>query len=265
MSTKLSMVIPTYKGAEMLRENLPGLIAYLSGLSISYEIIVVDDGSQDGGKTEEVAREFGCRYFANEKNLGKGAALRKGMLNAGGEFRIFTDVDIPYEYSAIERFTWYLDFKEFHMVVGDRTLANSDYYRDVPWVRSLGSRFFKFIIGRFIVTGMYDTQCGIKGFRADVAEDIFGVSRINRFAIDVELIYIAMKRNYDLKRLPVTLRHWGDSQLHIVRDGIAMFWDFAQIIFNHYKGNYAPKSEVKFVDPYAEYRQKNKDKIKKKA
>ena len=132
MSTKLSLILPTYKGAEMLRENLPGLIAYLSDLSLSYEIIIVDDGSQDGGETERVAQEFGCRFFANVKNAGKGAALRTGMLNAVGEFRIFTDVDIPYEYSAIEQFLWYLDFKEFHVVVGDRTLANMDYYHDVP-------------------------------------------------------------------------------------------------------------------------------------
>ena len=103
---------------------------------------------------------------------------------------------------------------------------------------------------------MYDTQCGIKGFRAEVAEDIFGVSRINRFAIDVELIYIAMKRNYDIKRLPVTLRHWGDSQLHIVRDGLAMFWDFTQIILNHYRGYYAPRSEINLVGSYAEVQKK---------
>jgi dolichyl-phosphate beta-glucosyltransferase len=244
MNPKLSLVIPSYNGADLLQANLPGVLAYLDELGISYEVLVVDDGSPDGGATERVAGQFNCRYLANPRNMGKGAAVRLGMLEAKGDFRIFTDADIPYEYDAIMDFLYYLDHKEFHMVIGDRTLPGSKYFGDVPYARGIGSKLYRFIVGRFVVSGVFDTQCGIKGFRAEVAQDLFGVSRLNRFAIDVELIYIAMKRNYDIKRLPVKLHSWGFSQVRAIRDGLNMLLDLIQILVNYYSGKYAPVKTV---------------------
>ena len=237
---KLSLVIPTYNSADLLKANLPGMLAYLEELQIEFEVLVVDDGSRDDGQTAAVVEELGCRYLANERNLGKGAALRCGMLAAEGDFRLFTDADIPYAYDAIEQFLQYLDFKEFHMVIGDRTLAGSKYHEGVPYARGIGSRLYRFIVGRVVVTGMMDTQCGIKGFRAKVAQDLFSVTKIDRFATDVELLYIAMKRNYDIKRLPVQLRSWGKSQLKPLRDGSQMLIDLLRILINFYRGKYDP-------------------------
>ncbi len=240
MNPKLSLVIPSYNGAALLEANLPGVLAYLDGLAISYEVLVVDDGSRDGGATERIAQQYGCRFLANPQNMGKGAALRRGMLAATGDFRIFTDADIPYAYHSLAEFIEYLDFKEFHMVIGDRTLPESKYFDGVPYARGIGSKLYRVIVGRLVVSGVYDTQCGIKGFRAAVAEDLFRVARLNRFAIDVELIYIAMKRNYDIKRMPVELRSWGASQVRALRDGVNMLLDLAMIIINYYSGKYEP-------------------------
>lgn len=238
MNPKFSLVIPSYNGAALLEANLPGVLAYLEGLDLSYEVLIVDDGSRDNGATQQVAEQLGCRYLANPHNMGKGAALRRGMLAAAGDFRIFTDSDIPYTYHSLADFLEYLDFKEFHMVIGDRTLPESKYFDGVPYARGIGSKVYRMIVGRLIVSGVYDTQCGIKGFRAEVAQDLFSVSRLNRFAIDVELIYIAMKRNYDIKRLPVELRSWSASQVRALRDGINMLADLAMIIINYYTGKY---------------------------
>ena len=124
---ELSIIIPSFKGAEVLRNNVPGLISYLKAKAIDFEIIIVDDGSDDNGKTKEVAADLNCQFYANSVNLGKGAAVRNGMLKASGKFRIFTDVDIPFEYDAFDRFLKYLDEKEFDVVVGDRTLEGSIY------------------------------------------------------------------------------------------------------------------------------------------
>lgn len=240
--TYLSIVIASYNSSEALKGNLTVLLGYLKTKTFSYEVIVVDDGSNDNGLTKEIVERHACRYLKNPSNLGKGAAIRNGMLNAHGQFRIFTDADIPYDPIVIDTFLKYLDFKEFHMVVGDRTLGTTDYYTKVKSIRSWASKVFAFIVGRFIAGGMFDTQCGIKGFRAEVAEDIFSVTRINGFAFDVEAFYIALKRNYDIKRLPVNLRSQDGKSVNVVKNSILMLMDIPKIIFNYYNNKYQKKT-----------------------
>src|SRR5262245_26989216 len=99
----LSIVLPSYDDAELLERHVPLLLSYLDGLGVSHEVIISDDGSNDGGRTQRMARELGCRYVSCSSNQGKGAAVRRGMLTATGRYRIFTDADIPYELDTIER------------------------------------------------------------------------------------------------------------------------------------------------------------------
>src|SRR5438552_290172 len=119
-AVRLSMVLPAYNGAEILAKHVPTLQQYLAHLKITSEIVVADDGSEDGWATAEVAARLGCLYVRNPVNQGKGAAVRRGMLAARGDFRIFTDCDVPYELTTIGRFLHYLDDKEYHFVAGDR-------------------------------------------------------------------------------------------------------------------------------------------------
>lgn len=238
---KLSIIIPSYKGANVLERNVPGLIQYLNSKNEPYEIIIVDDGSNDHGATQQVANKLQCIFVANPINMGKGAAVRNGMKVAKGEFRIFTDVDIPFEYDAFDRFLHYLDTKEFHVVIGDRTLPGSSYYTEIPKMRKIGSNIFSFIVGRLVATGHFDTQCGMKGFRADIADDLFSVARINGFAFDVELLYISLKRNYDIKRLPVVLRCQEGSSVNLLKHSMMMLMDIFKIKFNHVNKYYQKK------------------------
>jgi dolichyl-phosphate beta-glucosyltransferase len=242
--TELSLVLPAYRGADLVRKHVPPLLVYIDRLDIDYEIIIADDGSGDGGATERAAADLGCRYVANPKNQGKGAAVRRGMRASRGRFRMYTDVDIPYEYAAIEAMLDYLSRKQFHMVAGDRTLDESSYAAHVSIVRRLASMVCTRVVGQIVTTGWYDTQCGLKGFRALVAEDLFGVSRINRFAFDVELFYIALKRNYDIKRLPVTLRCNETSTVNVLTDGAALVRDLGVIRWNQALGRYRPTVPV---------------------
>ncbi|MFH1296258.1 MAG: glycosyltransferase [Bacteroidota bacterium] len=234
----LSIIIPSFHGADILKRNIPGLINYFKEKSVQFEIIIVDDGSNDNGSTENIANQLQCKFLKHEKNLGKGASVRNGILTAEGAFRIYTDVDVPFEYVAFERFVNYLEVKEFDMVIGDRTLPDSKYFVDVSRLRFISSKIFSFIIGRFIIGGYFDSQCGMKGFRAAVANDLFSVSKINGFAFDVELIYIALKRNYDIKRLPVVLKCQEGSSVRVIRHGFRMLIDLLIIIWNHKMGFY---------------------------
>jgi dolichyl-phosphate beta-glucosyltransferase len=238
---KLSVIIPSYKGAEVLRNNVPVLLSYLREKNISHEVLIVDDGSADNGLTAAVAGDLSCRFLQNEINMGKGAAVRKGMMAAKGDFRIFTDVDIPFELDAFDRFLHYLEVKEFDVVIGDRTLPGSNYFTEIPKLRKIGSNIFSFIVGRFVAGGHFDTQCGMKGFRAEVAEDLFSVARIDGFAFDVELLYISLKRNYNIKRLPVVLRCQEGSSVSVLRHGTGMLLDVFRIKLNQVAGHYKKK------------------------
>jgi dolichyl-phosphate beta-glucosyltransferase len=235
---QLSIVLPCYRAGTVLSKKLPLLLNYLRKLVSAFEVIVVDDGSEDGGETARIAQAQDCRFISLPRNTGKGAAVRKGMLAAQGRYRIYTDADIPFELSAFDAMLHYLDFKEFHIVAGDRTLPESIYSAKVSIGRRLASDVCSFIVGRFVAGGWYDTQCGLKGFQGAVAQDLFGVTRIERFAFDVELLYVALKRNYDIKRLPVRLVCNDTSSVRLFRDGMLFVRDLARIRWNQLWGRY---------------------------
>lgn len=235
----VSIILPAYYASDSIQNQVPGLIDFFHSKKINFEIIIVDDGSDDNGATKNVSEKLHCTYLQNEKNIGKGSAVRKGILNARGEFIFYTDADIPFEYESIEKFLYYLDFKEFDIVIGDRTLPKSLYFEEVSFLRKLTSRIFTFIVGRFITSGYNDTQCGLKGLRASIAKDVFNVSQINSFAFDVELLYIALKRNYNVKKLPVILRiRDNKSSVKVFRDSFIMLVDIFRIKYFQLKGTY---------------------------
>ena len=235
---KLSIVIPSYRSAKVLENNLPYLLLFLQEQNYASEVIIVDDGSKDSGATERVAIQHNCSYLAYPENRGKGFAVRTGMAVAQGDICIFTDADIPFETSAIEAIIHAIQVKEFDVVIGDRGLQASNYFTKISSQRRLGSGFFTFIVGRFITTGISDTQCGLKGFRKNVAADLFGKSRINGFTFYVELVYISLKRNYDIKKIPVNLRSQDGNSVNIFKHGFKMVLDLFILKINHLRGYY---------------------------
>lgn len=235
----ISFVLPCYNAADHLEQSLPILQTWLRQLGRSFEIIVVDDGSVDAMATERIVQAAGCKFIGLPSNMGKGGAVRAGMRAAVGRFRVFTDADVPFDEASMERFIRYLDEKEYDVVIGDRTLEASRYFSEISGVRKIGSGLFTFFVGRFVTTGLNDTQCGLKGFSAKVADDLFAVSRLNGFAFDVELLYISLKRNYDIKRLPVVFRSSHDqSSVSLLRHAPGMLVDLFRIKWNHVRGRY---------------------------
>ena len=234
----LSIIIPAYRSARVLEDNLPVLLEWVKIQNFKVEIIVVNDGSDDHGATEKVASKHELAYVELEVNQGKGAAVRKGMLVAKGQIKVFTDADIPFECEALSTIVHYLTEMEYDLVIGDRGLEDSEYFERISGKRRFGSGFFTFLVGRFITTGVSDTQCGLKGFKSRIADDLFSKSRIKGFAFDVELVYIALKRNYDFKKIPVSLRSQDGGSVQVWKHGWRMAWDLLAIKYNHLKGRY---------------------------
>jgi dolichyl-phosphate beta-glucosyltransferase len=234
----LSVIIPVYNNSNVLKNNLPYLCNYLSKKDFEYEIIIVDDGSKNSRDVEEISKDYNGIYIMSQKNIGKGNAVKKGMLSANGNYRIYTDADIPYENEDIDKIIHSLDKEKYDIIIGDRTLNKSSYYKNVTFLRSFGSKLFSLIVGGVTSGKFEDTQCGLKGFTSEVAVNLFEKSRINGFAIDVELLYLALKMNYKIGKIPVQLRKQGLSTVKIIKHGFFMLVDLIKIKIYQIKNKY---------------------------
>jgi dolichyl-phosphate beta-glucosyltransferase len=175
------------------------------------------------------------------------------MLASRGRVRVFTDVDLPFELEPILTSACFITERGFHLAIGDRTLPGSSYALDVGWRRRLASGIFSKLVGIFLTGGFFDTQCGFKAFRGDVAEGLFGVSRIDRFAFDVELLYVALLYRTDIKRIPVQLHNNETSVVRLLQDSLRMLLDVGKIRLFAWRGAYRSPALAKTVaDDFAE-------------
>lgn len=247
----ISVVLPCYRGAELALASVARLAEFLGGTGRPWEIVVVDDGGGDFG--DGPWTDAGpIRLLRFPVNRGKGAAVAAGMRAATGLARIFTDVDLPYDLELIPIIAEYVLDRGFHMVVGDRTLPGSRYTKDIGWRRHLASAVFSQVAGKLVTGGFFDTQCGLKGLRGDVADLVFSLTRIQRFTFDVELIYLALVFRLDIKRIPVRLRHNDTSSVRLGRDSATALLDLLRIKRHQLAGHYrSPALEAVVAGDFA--------------
>jgi dolichyl-phosphate beta-glucosyltransferase len=240
----LSVIIPVYNGADFIRESIHLVHGYLSKeMTAQFEIVVVDDGSSDN--TKQVLDTLGLsnvRVISLPQNQGKFGALSAGMMAAVGRCRIFTDADIPYDLDAFKYIFQQIDERSLHLVVGDRTLLYSEYAERLSPLRALTTRLFSFFVRMFVVGGLFDTQCGLKGLRGDVASALFPLLKDKGFSGDVELLYVALKYNLEIKRIPVRLRRSATSSVSVMGHGSKMLSRILALRFTWSAGGY--KSDV---------------------
>lgn len=242
----ISVVLPCYRAAALAQRSVVTLSAYLDRFSLPWEIIVVDDGGGDFPDTP-LSTDPRVRLIRLPVNRGKGAAVRSGMLAARGRARIFTDVDLPFDLHMFPVAAEYLLTGNYHMVVGDRTLPTASYEADIGWKRRFASRAFSMFVGTMVTGGFFDTQCGFKGVRGDVADLLFRLSRLERFAFDVELVYLGLYHRLDIKRVPVQLRNNETSSVRVIRDSAQMLKDVLRIKAFQMKGAYEDRTLSRVV------------------
>jgi glycosyltransferase involved in cell wall biosynthesis len=232
MSTakQLSLIIPVYNYREQITANLETLVIYLRERVINFEIIVVDDGSSDGTSTKIANANFGpeVKLIALPKNGGKGAAVKAGVEAAAKEKIIFMDADLPYRLEAILKICDALDGGA-DMAVGDRTLPGSRVGLKKNIIRTITSKLFVFFVRLLVLKDAHDTQCGIKGFRGDVAHKIFELLTITGFGFDVELMAIAEANNLRVARVPVEFTGRDGTTVKFARDSLRMIRDLIKI------------------------------------
>ena len=240
-SPELSIIIPAYNEEALIISTLDSLETYLSMRPEHYEIIVVDDGSQD--RTARCIQDWqknndvDLQLLVNEKNMGKGFSIQRGVMESRGTYIIFIDADLPYELYAIDDFLKALR-NGYDLAVGSRVLPGSQ-VKGVPIVRYISGQIFSWMVQAVLFSGLPDTQCGFKSFKSVAAKEIFRHLTIGGFGFDVEMLFVARKLKLAIQPVPVQMiEHRHRSRVRLVVDSLKMFANLFMVRWNDLQGRY---------------------------
>lgn len=227
---RLSIIVPAYNEAERIGPTLRSIEAWLRAQDFACEVLLVDDGSAD--ETASVALsawegdEF--RVVTQEVNMGKGAAIRRGMLEARGDWRLFTDADNSTPIDEVEAF-WPLTEQGFDVCIGSRALPDSRLEERQPFYREWMGRTFNVMVRLIAVSGLCDTQCGFKLFSRRAAEAVFPRQTLEGFAFDVECLMLARGLGLRIAEAPVRWINSPASRVSALSDSFEMFSDLVRL------------------------------------
>lgn len=252
---KLSVVIPAYNEENRLGETLEAVEGWASDGRGIVEVVVVDDGSRDD--TLRVAQSWAAGVASRGNSVlpmvvstihrGKGSAVAKGILTAKGAVRVFMDADLAIPMGYVDRVVEEIR-RGADVVIGSREIAGAQ-RRGEPWLRHLMGRLFNRIVAVIAIKGIRDTQCGLKGFSADSAEDIFNrvllypadadsINNSRVTAFDVEVLAIARVLDKSIVEIPVEWRHVAVSKVRPLQDAVLMFREAMLVRWNLWRRRY---------------------------
>lgn len=240
----ISVIIPAYNEESRLAGTLDAIVLYLEQHPFwtSYEVLVVDDGSKDG--TVAVAERFAkqhpsVRVLRNPGNRGKGYSVRHGMLEATGEWRLFSDADLSTPIEELEHLYQATQEHGCAISIASRAIDRSLIEARQSRFREVGGRGINLIMRMILGLRIQDTQCGFKLFRKDAAEAIFPLQIVERFGFDPELLFLGRKLGYSICEIPARWKHVDGTKVRLLQDSIQMFFDLLAIrmrwIFGRYR------------------------------
>ena len=238
---KYSIVIPAYNESGRIPATLRAVVECIRSRGWDAEVVVVNDGSRDN--TAAVVREIAAtapeiRLLENPANRGKGYSVRHGILHALGDIVMFTDADLssPIEeadglFAAIAQGA--------DMAIGSRWLATSRQTHRQPLYRQFFGRCFNLLTRMVMNLPFADTQCGFKAFTRSAAQTVFQLQTIERWGFDPEILFIALKRGYQIREIPVSWAHDARTRISYLRDGVQMLKELAIVRWNALLGRYS--------------------------
>ena len=247
----LSIVIPAYNEERRLPRTVLETLQHCTTQNLNFEIVIADDGSRD--QTLMLARLFeesDARVRALScPHLGKGAAVRMGMLNARGHFVLFMDADGATPLTEISKLTAALEAGN-DVAFGSRALhVTEDVKVKTSLHRRIIGRVFALFVNLIAIGGIADTQCGFKMFRREAAQAIFPLQKTPGFAFDVEILFLARKLSFSIIEVPVNWVAQPGSKVNLVSDSMKMLWDITQIRWMHRKFSVAGMPVRSFARP----------------
>lgn len=244
----LSVIVPAYNEEPNFNKGtLDEIPKYLESQSYTWEVLIVDDGSDD--KTAQLADEFASKHknirVVKNPHQGKAETVKTGVREAKGELILFTDFDQATPISEVEKLLPF--FPEFDIVIGSRQLPGAKREKE-PLHRHLMGLGFNVVVQLIAVRGIWDTQAGFKCFKSEAAKNLFEKLKVYGkgkkvkgalvTAFDVELLFIAKKNGYKIKEVPIIWHHVATSRVSPIKDSLRMFRDVLRVRLNDLQGVY---------------------------
>jgi dolichyl-phosphate beta-glucosyltransferase len=226
----LSIVIPIYNEQNRIQGTLKKISDYYSKKDYYYELILVNDGSNDS--TSEILRKYKekldghsknytLRILNNKKNIGKGFSVRKGVLASKGKYVLFTDADLSTPIEEAEKLLFYLQ-NSYNISIGSRGLSDSKIIIRQNIIRQSMGKFFNFLVRKIMKLKYIDTQCGFKCFDRNTVDSIFPFLKVNDFSFDIEILFLAEKLQLKVKEVPICWLNSNDSKVRMIRSSFDM-------------------------------------------
>lgn len=249
-SIAYSIVIPAYNESDKITSSLTQVVNFMRSYATSFEIIVVDDGSSDNtaALVETYSKTNPEVKIIRNKHKGKGPTVWTGIMAAQGDLVYMCDADLSAPISELKKLAFWITEHEYDIVIASREGAGAVRIKE-PFYRHFIGRGFNILVQLFALPGIKDTQCGFKLFKKDVAKNIFKMLHIYgqdaaeikdayMGAFDVEVLYLAKKKKYKIKELPVVWTHVPTNRLNTIRDSFKMLKDVLAVRVNDWKGVY---------------------------
>lgn len=244
----LSVIIPAYNEEPNFKKGTINEVpSYLEKQNYTWEILIVDDGSDD--QTATLADDFAKKHtnvrVIKNPHQGKAETVKTGVEKARGELILFTDFDQATPIDEVDRLLPF--FPQYDIVIGSRALPGAKREKE-PFHRHLMGLVFNIVVQIIAVRGIWDTQAGFKMFKSDIAKDLFGHLKVYSkgtkvqgalvTAFDVELLFIAQKKHYKIKEVAIVWHHVATTRVNPIKDSLRMFRDVVKVRLNDLKGVY---------------------------
>jgi glycosyltransferase involved in cell wall biosynthesis len=235
----LSIVVPAFNEESRIGGSLERLRDYLTTFANSWEIVVVDDGSSD--KTAVIVQEqseLDDRIrLIKAPHGGKGAAVKRGMMEAKGEWRFLSDADLSMPPDNLKRFFPGDDLKPaYDISIGSREAIGARRIGE-PWSRHFLGRLYNWTVKLVALRGIEDTQCGFKLYSAEAADVLFPIQRLSGFAFDVENLFIARKKGFTIGEIAVDWQYYKGGKVTLL-SSIGAYLDIFRVRINQLMGRY---------------------------
>jgi len=240
----LSIIIPAFNEEERLPDTLHRIITFVKSQHYTVEVLIVDNASTDMTGTVISNSVPSYPFFKSlyEHRRGKGAAVRKGILSARGEYILICDADMAVPIEEVEKFLP-PRINDYDIAIGSREAPGAQRYGE-PLYRHLMGRVFNVIVQCCALPGIHDSQCGFKSFRRAAAHDLFSVSKLDGWSFDVEILYIALLRGYRISEVPVNWYYGKNSKINPIYDSWQMFKEVIKVRWNGLRGLYNIKQNI---------------------
>lgn len=236
----LSLIIPAFNEEARIGESLDKILAFFQSQPYFYEILIVDDGSRD--QTVDVIRErFGSKdgftIYQQPRNMGKGGAVKQGMLQARGDYVFFSDADLSVPIDTLSVFLAELESRS-DVVIGTRQKAGASIEVHQPFYREFMGKTYTRLANWILSLQISDFTCGFKGFRREAAKKLFPRQQLKNWSFDAEILYLARLKGYRVTEVPVRWRDDERTKVRLWRDIVGSFLGLLQIRLHDLRETY---------------------------